>query len=78
MFNATPLGMDDADPLPVLASLLGPTMFVGDVIAGHGVTRFIGAAAGAGCATATGADMVDAVQDLMADFLIGAPSPPQS
>jgi len=46
------------------------------VIAGHGTTPFIGAAARVGCSTATGADMVDAVQDLMADFLIGAPSTP--
>ena len=34
--NATPLGMAEGDPLPVAADLLAPSMFVGDVIAGHG------------------------------------------
>jgi shikimate dehydrogenase len=46
-------------------------MFVGDVIAGHEVTRFIEAAQAAGGKTANGGDMVEAVQDLMADFLLG-------
>ncbi len=71
VFNATPLGMQDGDPLPVEASLLDRSMFVGDVIAGHTVTPFISAAREAGCNTADGTDMVEAVQDLMADFLLG-------
>jgi shikimate dehydrogenase len=71
VFNATPLGMADGDALPVNASLLAPSMFVGDVIAGHGTTPFIAAAQAAGCATATGDQMVEAVQDLMADFMLG-------
>jgi hypothetical protein len=33
------MGMGDGDPLPVDAVLLTPSVFVGDVIAGHGVTR---------------------------------------
>jgi shikimate dehydrogenase len=71
VFNATPMGMEDRDALPVNASLLDSSMFVGDVIAGHGTTRLIAAAQAAGCATATGGHMVEAVQDLMADFLLG-------
>ena len=71
VFNATPLGMEEGDPLPVDASLLTSSMFVGDVIAGHGTTPFIAAAREAGCGTATGGDMVEAVQDLMADFMLG-------
>jgi shikimate dehydrogenase len=47
-----------------------PSMFVGDVISGHGTTPFIAAAQAAGCGTATGGHMVEAVQDLMADFLL--------
>ncbi len=70
VFNATPLGMEDGDPLPVEANLLDRSMFVGDVIAGHGVTPFIAAAREAGCNTADGGDMVEAVQDLMADFML--------
>jgi shikimate dehydrogenase len=71
VFNATPLGMQDGDPLPVEASLLESSMFVGDVIAGHGITQLIAAARSAGCATATGGHMVEAVQDLIAEFLLG-------
>jgi len=41
------------------------------VIAGHGVTLFIEAAQAAGCDTANGGHMVEAVQDLMADLLLG-------
>ena len=72
VLNASSLGMSDDDPLPLDAERLESTMFVGDVIAGHGVTPFIAAARDAGCRTATGDDMVDAVQDVMADFLLGA------
>jgi shikimate dehydrogenase len=71
VFNATPLGMEDGDPLPIDVELLTTSMFVGDVIAGHGVTRLIAAARVAGCTTATGGHMVEAVQELMADFLLG-------
>jgi shikimate dehydrogenase len=71
VFNATPMGMEDGDPLPVDAALLSSSMFVGDVIAGHGVTLFIEAAQAAGCMTANGGQMVEAGQDLMADFMIG-------
>jgi shikimate dehydrogenase len=71
VFNATPLGMEDGDALPVDASLLAPSMFAGDVIAGHGTTPFIAAAQAVGCGTATGEHMVEAVQDLMADFMLG-------
>jgi shikimate dehydrogenase len=68
--NATPMGMEDGDPLPVDAALLTSAMFVGDVIAGHGVTAFLGAAQAAGCKTANGGHMVEAAQDLMVDFML--------
>ena len=71
VFNATPMGMEAGDPLPVDAALLTSSMFVGDVIAGHGVTPFIAAAQAAGGKTADGGHMVEAVQDLMADFMLG-------
>lgn len=63
--NATPLGMEDGDPLPVDPALLTSSMFVGDVVAGHGVTPFLGAAQAAGCRTANGGHMVEAAQDIM-------------
>ena len=68
--NATPMGMADGDPLPVDAALLTSSMFVGDVIAGHGVTPFLKAAEAAGCQTANGGHMVEAAQDVMADFML--------
>ncbi len=71
VFNATPLGLRDGDPLPVDAASLTGSMFVGDVIAGHGTTPLIAAAREIGCRTADGGDMVAAVQELMADFLLG-------
>jgi shikimate dehydrogenase len=69
--NATSLGMSEGDPLPVDADLLIPSMFVGDVIAGHGETPFLAAARAAGCKTANGDQMVEAVQEMMLDFMLG-------
>ena len=69
--NATPLGLGDGDPLPVDPASLTASMFVGDVIAGHGVTPLIQAARAAGCRTADGDDMVEAGRGLMTDFLLG-------
>ena len=68
--NATPMGMGENDPLPVDAALLRSSMFVGDVIAGHGVTPFLQAAEAAGCKTASGGHMVEAALDVMADFML--------
>jgi shikimate dehydrogenase len=45
-------------------------MFVGDVIAGHGVTPFLEAAQAAGCKTANGDHMVQAAQELMVEFML--------
>ena len=68
--NATPLGMADGDPLPLDTDLLTSSMFVGDVIAGHGLTPFLAAAEAAGCRTANGGEMVAAAQELMVEFLV--------
>jgi len=67
--NATSMGMNETDPLPLDPRLLSDTMFVGDVVAGHGETAFIRAARMAGCKTADGDAMVVAVLDVMCDFL---------
>jgi len=69
--NATPMGMAEGDPLPVAAGLLAPSMFVGDVIAGHGETAFLATARAAGCKTANGDQMVEAAQEMMLDFFLG-------
>ncbi len=56
VFNATPMGMQSGDPVPINTALLT----VGDVIAGHGETPFIQTARDAGCSVATGVHMVKA------------------
>jgi shikimate dehydrogenase len=71
VINATPMGMSPHDPLPVSAHLLTSSMFVGDVVAGHGVTPILQAARAAGCNTADGIQMVEAGMEIMPDFLLG-------
>lgn len=73
--NGSSLGMHAGDPLPVAADLLTSSMFVGDVISGHGLTPFLKAAEDAGCQTADGGHMVEAVQDLMVNFMLGEELP---
>ena len=68
--NATPMGMSPNDPLPVPAHLLTASMFVGDVVAGHGVTPLIRAGQDASCKTASGLQMNEAEMDLMPDFFL--------
>ncbi len=71
MVNATPMGMSTDNPLPVPTRLLSSSMFVGDVVAGHGVTPLIQAARAAGCMTADGFQMVDAGIEIMPNFFLG-------
>jgi shikimate dehydrogenase len=70
VFNASPMGLAEDDPLPVRRELLDASMFVGDVIAGHGDTPLLAAAQAAGCKTANGVQMVEAVQEMMLEFLL--------
>jgi shikimate dehydrogenase len=56
--NATPLGMNDGDPLPIDMSLVAPTTFVGEVVMKTEVTPFLRAARERGCQTQVGTDML--------------------
>ena len=56
--NATPLGMNDGDPLPLDASRLAPTTFVGEVVLKKETTPFLAAAKARGCRTQIGLDML--------------------
>jgi len=56
--NATPLGMNDGDPLPLDASHLAPTTFVGEVVLKKETTPFLAAAKARGCRTQIGLDML--------------------
>lgn len=70
--NASPVGMQASDPLPIDASRLTPAQFVGCVITAPSVPPLIKAARALGCNTMTGADMFIQVRDLMVDFLLGS------
>ncbi len=72
LVNATPMGMKDSDPLPLLAHKLQARQFVGCVITAPAVTPLVAAARARGCHTSTGTDMFGAVRGLMVDFLLGA------
>lgn len=56
--NATPLGMDEGDPLPLDVSRLSPETFVGEVVMKVETTAFLAAAQARGCRTQVGTDML--------------------
>ena len=56
--NATPLGMNEGDPLPIDMSRVAPTTFVGEVVMKTAVTPFLRAAQERGCKTQVGTDML--------------------
>ncbi len=56
--NATPMGMNDGDPLPVDVARLVPQTFVGEVVMKTEQTAFLKAAQSRGCRTQVGADML--------------------
>ncbi len=56
--NATPLGMEDGDPLPVDVDRVAPGSYVGDVVLKTDVTPFLRAAKDKGCTIQVGSDML--------------------
>jgi len=72
VINATPVGMQTGDPLPIAAEAITPSMFVGCVITVPAVPPLIEAARAKGCNTVTGADMFAQVRELMVQFLLEA------
>jgi shikimate dehydrogenase len=56
--NATPLGMDDGDPLPVDINRFTARTFVGEVVMKSETTAFLAAARQRGCQTQVGTDML--------------------
>ena len=67
--NATPLGLQPGDPLPMELASLQPGTLVAEVIMKPAVTPLLVAAAAAGFATHVGQHMLDNQLDLMFDFL---------
>ena len=56
--NATPMGMNEGDPLPMDISRIAPTTFVGEVVMRTEMTAFLGAAQARGCPVQVGSDML--------------------
>ena len=56
--NATPLGMNDSDPLPVDVDRIAPSTFVGEVVMKQTITPFLKAAQDKGCSIQVGSDML--------------------
>ena len=56
--NATPLGMNPGDPLPMDVSRISPGTFVGEVVLKDEMTAFLKAVQARGCRFQVGADML--------------------
>ena len=56
--NATPMGMNDGDPLPMDVSRIAPGTFVGEVVMRTEMTAFLNAAQQRGCPVQVGSDML--------------------
>jgi shikimate dehydrogenase len=56
--NATPMGMNEGDPLPLDVERLDPSTFVGEVVMKADMTAFLTAAQARGCPVQIGTDML--------------------
>ena len=56
--NATPMGMNEGDPLPMDVSRIAPGTFVGEVVMRTEMTAFLIAALARGCPVQVGSDML--------------------
>jgi shikimate dehydrogenase len=56
--NATPVGMEDGDPLPVDVDRIAPGSYVGDVVLKVDMTPFLQAAEDKGCTIQVGTEML--------------------
>jgi shikimate dehydrogenase len=56
--NATPIGMNDGDPLPFDVAELAPSTFVADVVMKREITPLLAAAKARGCKIQIGTDML--------------------
>jgi len=56
--NATPMGMNPGDPLPIDMDRVSSNTFLGEVVMKTEITPFLAAARAKGCATQVGTDML--------------------
>ena len=58
LVNATPMGMNEGDPMPMDVSRIAGSTFVGEVVMKSEMTAFLSAAAARGCRVQIGSDML--------------------
>ena len=75
--NATPLGMQPRDALPMDPERIDPGSFAGDVVLAQAETRFLAAARARGCRTQAGIDMVFEQVPAYLDFFGFPPAAPE-
>jgi shikimate dehydrogenase len=74
--NATPLGMNDDDPLPMDVDRIDPGTFVGEVVMKQEITPFLQAALDKGCQVQVGKDMLfEQIPAYLEFFGYGTPTP---
>ncbi len=74
--NATPLGMNDGDPMPMDVARIPSAAYVGEVVMKRETTPFLAAARARGCATQLGVDMLfEMIPSYLAFFGIPAATP---
>lgn len=66
--NATPVGMNPGDPLPIDTDRITPGSYVGDVVLSTDVTPFLRAAQAKGCTIQVGSDMLFEMVPAMLEF----------
>ncbi len=74
--NATPLGMNDGDPLPIDVDAIAPTAFVGEVVMKEEFTPLLRAAKAKGCRVQVGTDMLYEMIPAYLEFFGFGPSDP--
>ncbi len=74
--NATPMGMNDGDPLPFDVSRIAPGTFVGEVVMKRAMTPLLVAAQARGCPIQVGTDMLfEMIPAYLEFFGFGSASP---
>jgi shikimate dehydrogenase len=74
--NATPIGMNEGDPLPIDVEAISPSAFVGEVVMREEFTPLLRAAKAKGCQVQVGADMLFEMIPAYVEFFgFGATTP---
>lgn len=76
--NATALGMNSGDGMPMRVESLMPGRLAAEVVIKDAPTAFLAAAADRGCRTQPGLAMLEAQVELLVDFMLGAGRDAQS